>query len=171
MSPLRKPYFHQNMPYTLQNRDILCSCGKSSYQIGKFECHSSLICNKILVDFCIPTLLFAMPLLVPILPIVFWDRPSWSFDAAASEPQSSSLHVAICHGKLQVLIVQCGKHSFLRSLISFWGHFFLAFLLITQSKVEENQKFSYALHTYCPESVQKLRIEFPCCCYIGHDSS
>ena len=53
MSPLRKPYFHQNMPYTLQNRDILCSCGKSSYQIGRFECHSSLICNKILVDFCI----------------------------------------------------------------------------------------------------------------------
>ena len=53
MSPLRKPYFHQNMPYTLQNRDILCSCGKSSYQIGRFECHSSLIYNKILVDFCI----------------------------------------------------------------------------------------------------------------------
>ena len=53
MSPLRKPYFHQNMPYTLQNRDMLCSCGKSSYQIGRFECHSSLICNKILVDFCI----------------------------------------------------------------------------------------------------------------------
>ena len=111
-----------------------------------------------------------MPLLVPVLPIVFWDRPSWSFDAAASEPQSSSLHVAICHGKLQVLIVQCGKHSFLRSLISFWGLFFLPFLLITQSKEEENQKFSYALHTYCPESVQKSRIEFLSCCCIGHDS-
>ena len=22
----------------------------------------------------------------------------------------------------------------------------------------------------CPASVQKSRVEFPCCCYIGHDS-